>query len=325
MHGAIEAFIAVDASGEVVGRIAAIVNGNHLKTHNDGVGFFGFFECIEDYGVAGALLHAASKHLQAQGLTAMRGPANPTINESSGLLIHGFDRSPSILMPYNPPYYERFFLQYGMERKMTMRAYYGAWKHLNRDRLQRATEIVQGRTPGLRVRNPNLDQFTEEVRTMHRIYNAAFAGGWGHVPMSEAEFLHAAKTMRPILDPDVAFFLEHDGRPVGFSLSLPNVNLLLRHIPDGRLFPFGFLKLAARAWLARPCEFRVLVLALLPAYQRRGLDTLLILATIESGRQHGYLAGELSWVMDNNIVLRNALHKLGAVVDKEYAFFQGRL
>lgn len=321
-HGRIEPFLAEDEGGRVVGRVAAIVNGAHLKRHGDGAGFFGFFECVERYEVAAALLDAAAGRLRAQGLSVMRGPANPSINECSGLLAGGFDRTPATLMPYNPPYYEDFLLRSGFERKMTMWAYYAAWKHLNAERLRRGAELVRRRMPGLRVRPPDMRRFAEEARVMCAIYNRAFDAGWGHVPLSEEEFLQMAKDMRPVLDPNLVFFLEDEGRPVGFSLSLPDVNALLRHLPDGRLLPFGFLKLLARARFAGNRECRTAVLALLPEYQRRGLDSLLVLSTIEAVRRHGYVGGELSWVMDDNAVLKNALRRLGAVVDKEYAWFE---
>ena len=325
LHSQIKTFIAEDATGRVLGRIAAIVNGMHLKRHDDGVGFFGFFECVERYEVASALFDAASAHLKEQGLRAMRGPTNPSINESSGLLVNGFDRAPSLLMPYNPPYYEPFLLRYGFGRVMRMWAYYGAWKHLNTERLRRGADIVRRRVPRLILRNPDMSRFTEEALTMHGIYNLAFDTGWGNVPMSEAEFLYMAKAMRPILDPRIVFFLEHEGRAVGFSLSLPNINTAMRHLPDGRLFPLGFIKLLGHLRFSARAEFRTIVLALLPEYQRRGLDSLLILNTIEQGRQHGYLASELSWVMDDNVVLKNALDHLGAVIDKEYAMFEKRI
>ena len=324
-HSHLRAFIAEDATGRVLGRIAAIVNGMHLKRHKDGVGFFGFFECVERYDVAAALFDTASAYLCEQGMRAMRGPTNPSINESSGLLVSGFDRTPSILMPYNPPYYEQFLLRYGFEHRMRMWAYYGAWKHLNTERLRRGAELVRRRVPGLSLRNPDMTRFSEEVLTMREIYNRAFDDGWGNVPMTEAEFQYMAKAMRPVLDPRIIFFLEHDGRAVGFSLSLPNINTALRHLPDGRLFPFGFLRLLGHLRFGANTEFRTVVLALLPAYQRRGLDSLLILNTIEHGRQHGYLASELSWVMDDNTVLKNALSNLGAVIDKEYAMFEKRI
>ena len=83
-HGKIQPFLAFDNTGQIVGRVAAIVNGMHLKKYNDNTGFFGFFECVEDYSIAKALLDTASEWLKEQGLTHVRGPANPSMNEVSG-------------------------------------------------------------------------------------------------------------------------------------------------------------------------------------------------------------------------------------------------
>ena len=106
-HGTIELFLA-ERGGAVVGRIAAIENGQHLAKYADGTGFFGFFETVEEYAVAGALLDAAAAWLTGRGLTGVRGPTNPTMNDVAGLLVGGFDRPPSILLPYNYPYYQGF-------------------------------------------------------------------------------------------------------------------------------------------------------------------------------------------------------------------------
>ncbi len=325
-HSTIAPWVAVDGSGSVVGRIAAIVNRRHLETYTDSTGFFGFFECVDDYAVAEALFDTAGAWLRREGLTAIRGPANPSLNESCGVLIEGFDRAPSVLMPYNLCYYEEFMLRWGFRRAMTMSAYKLSATDLNLARLERGAECVRRRSPGMQVRNPRMERFEEEGRLMWRLYNDAFAGTWGFVPLTEREFLDMARQMKPILDPDLVLFLEHDGVPVGFSLSIPNMNLLLRHVKDGRLWPFGFLKLIVSRWREPQLhEFRVAVLAVLPGYRRKGLDSLLVLTTIQEGLRRGYTSSELSWILDTNIGLRNSLEGLGATVDKGYALLERRL
>ncbi len=318
-------FLATDNSDRVIGRIAAIINDAHLKKHENATGFFGFFECADRYDVAAGLIDAVVEYIKSRGLTRLRGPANPSINDCSGLLVDGFDKSPSILMPYNPPYYADFLHRYGFERAMTMWAYYASTKAVNIERLRRSKEVIKKRIPGLTIRNPVMERFTEEAKVMCDIYNQAFDNGWGHVPISDDEFLYMAKSMRIILDPRLVFFLEHYGRPIGFSLSLPDVNMLLKNVPNGRLFPFGFLKLLFYSKVAKIDRCRTAVLALLPVYQRRGLDSLLVLETIKSVKRNGYIGGELSWVMDDNVVLKNSLKKLGAVVEKEYAMFEKQI
>ena len=321
-HGQIQPLLAEDASGAVVGRIAAVVNGMHLEKYDDGVGFFGFFECVEEFAVAEALFEAAAGWLRARGLRAMRGPASPSLNDTAGLLVDGFDREPSILMPYNPPFYEDFLTRGGFERVMTMWAYYVHKKYIDTAKLRRGADIVFRRNPGLTVRTLDMSRFDEEARTVREIYNEAWAENWGHVPMTEAEFEKLAADLKQIVDPSMVFFLEMEGRPVAFSICLPNLNQALKHIPDGRLVPTGLVKLLGYAKFGGIYEVRMPLMGVRRAYQGKAFDVILILRTIEDGPGNGYDACEMSWVLDTNQVLKNALGTFGALVDKQYALFE---
>lgn len=320
-HGDMQLFLAEDDSGSVVGRIAGIVNGMHLQTYEDATGFFGFFECIDDYPVAERLLDAAANWVAKQDLDRMRGPANPSLNDTAGLLVDGFDREPSILMPYNPPYHQDFLERYGFERRMTMWAYYVHRKYCQFDRLKRGVRLVKQRTPGLSVRPLDMDRFEEEARTIREIYNDAWAENWGFVPVTEAEFFQLADEMEQIVDPRLIFFVEHEGTPVGFSITLPNVNRALRHVPDGRLLPTGWATLLLRLNYG-VYDVRMPLMGIRQDYQGKGLDSLLVLATIEKGPPIGYDACEMSWVLDTNTRLKNHIESIGGVVDKEYALFE---
>jgi len=321
-HGKIQLFLAEDASGTVVGRIAGIVNGMHLKKYGDGNGFFGFFECEERYETAEALLDAACGWLRAQGMTGVRGPANPSLNDVAGLLVDGFDRVPAILMPYNPPYYEDYLLRYGFERVMTMWAYYVHKKFTDYDRLRRGAEIIKRRNPGLTLRNIDMRRFEAEARIVLDIYNEAWSDNWGFVPITDAEFKRLAADLKQIVDPRMVFILEKDGEPVAFALSLPNINYALRLIPNGRLLPFGLLKLLAATRLGGIHDVRMPLMGARKAYQGRAFDVLPVLATMEEGPRIGYYASETSWVLDSNHVLKNLIESLGGAVDKEYALFE---
>ena len=321
-HGRVQLFLAEDEDGETVGRIAAIVNGQHLKKYDDDTGFFGFFECAGGHAAAETLFEAAAAWLRQQGLTTMRGPANPSLNDTAGLLVDGFDRPPSLLMPYNPPRYVGFLEENGFERVMTMWAYYAHYKYADASKLRRGTKLVYRRHPGLELRTVDMDRFEEEARTIRRIYNAAWSDNWGHVPMTEAEFEQLADEMEQIVDPDVIFILEDEGEPVAFSIALPNLNQALRHVKSGRLFPLGLPKLLAYANFGGVHELRMPLMGVLPKYQGQGLYAPLVLATVEEGPKHGYPACEMSWVLDTNEVLKNAMEQMGGVKDKEYAMFE---
>lgn len=323
-HGDMQPFLA-ERGGEVVGRIAAIRNGQHLATHADGAGFFGFVEAVDDPAVWDALLAAAEGWLAERGMTTARGPADPTLNDTAGLLVDGFARPPSVLMPYQPAYYARQFERLGYTRAMTMWAYFLHAAYLSDERIRRGAELVRRRTPGLTVRPLSRDRFDEDVRAALAIYNAAWAGNWGNVGYTEAEAQHLAKELKPVLDDDYFLFVERDGVPVAFSVTLPNLNQVLRLVPDGRLFPTGLPKLLALAKSGMVNEVRMALMGVLPEHRHLGLDVLLILETIDTGLGKGAVGSELSWVLDVNAPLLNALDKLGAVRDKEYALVERRL
>ncbi|ARA93200.1 hypothetical protein AWN76_008540 [Rhodothermaceae bacterium RA] len=324
-HGTIQSFLAEDARGTVVGRIAAIVNGMHLKKYDDGNGFFGFFETIEDETVARALLDAACAWLRQQGLTGVRGPANPSLNDTAGLLVDGFDREPSILMPYNFPYYEDYLTRYGFERAMTMWAYYVHKKYVRVDKLRRGVEIVRRRNPSISLRKLDMSRIDEDARHVLDIYNEAWSENWGHVPMTPAEFQHLVQDLKQIVDPEIVYILEDAGTPIAFSVAIPNLNLALKHVRDGRLLPFGLPRLLGASTFGGIYECRMPLMGVRKKYHGRGLDSILIYETIVRGPQAGYDACEMSWVLDSNKVLLNALHSLGGVVDKEYAMFERSL
>lgn len=324
-HGEIQPFVATNGRGEVVGTIAAIVNGMHLKKYDDGVGFFGFFECVEDYDVAHALFEHASDWLRSRGLTGVRGPTNPSLNDIAGLLVDGFDREPSLMMPYNPPYYSEYLERYGFERAMTMWAYYVHKKYVQMDKIRRGVDIVKRRNPSLSIRTLDLTRFDAEAKAILEIYNEAWANNWGHVPMTAREFAGLAKMMKQVVDPNIVFIVEDAGVPVAFTLALPDMNKALRHVKDGRLLPKGLPTLLGYAKFGGIYECRNLLMGVMPAYRGRGLDAMMNLELITRGPEHGYDACEMSWVLDSNQVLKNSLDAMGAVVDKQYALFEKTL
>lgn len=324
-HGQMQLFLAEDATGKILGRIAAIVNGMHLSTYEDATGFFGFFETVEDYSVAEALFEQASAWLRGQGLSHMCGPTNPSLNDTAGLLTQGFDRRPSLLMPYNPPYYQDFLETYGFGRVMTMWAYYIHQKYLTLDRLTRGVRLVRKRHPTLSVRPIDMSRFDKEAAAIRDIYNDAWAKNWGHVPITNAEFAQLAEEMKKIIDPAIALLLELDGQPVAFSVTLPDINEVLQHVHDGRLFPFGLAKLLLYTNLFNISSSRMALMGVRQVHQGKGLGGVLIHETIERGLALNYLECELGWVLDSNSVMKNAIESIGGIKDKQYGLFKTQI
>jgi GNAT superfamily N-acetyltransferase len=167
-----------------------------------------------------------------------------------------------------------------------------------------------------------MTRFDEAARDVLRIYNAAWAENWGHVPMTDAEFAHLAKDLKQVVDPNMVFFADYEGETVAFSISLPNLNRTLKHLPDGRLLPTGLAKLLARAKLGDVHDVRMALMGVLPEHRGKGFDVLPVLATMKQGPRLGYVGCEMSWVLDANPRLLNMLDQLGAVRDKRYAMLE---
>ncbi|MBI4810314.1 MAG: hypothetical protein HY800_02485, partial [Ignavibacteriales bacterium] len=234
-HSESEFFLA-HRDGRIVGRIAAIINHNHNKEHNDNIGFFGFFESINDQRVADALFTTAKQWLKTNYVDAMRGPANPSVNDEYGLLIDGFDRPPILLMPYNPPYYSTLIEGAGLAKAKDLYAYHVCREKAISEKLSRVTEKVRQRE-GLTFRSIDMKRFDEEVSIIKDLYNRAWQYNWGAVKMTDEEFDFLAKDLKQVIIPELVIIAEYKDEPVGFSLSLPDLNTALKYNKKGYLIP----------------------------------------------------------------------------------------
>jgi GNAT superfamily N-acetyltransferase len=300
------------------GRIAAIVNRRHNEFHGERTGFFGFFEAERDPAVAGALLDAAAGWLRRRGMGRLRGPMNFSTNEECGLLVGGFETPPAIMMPHNPRYYGALLEDAGLRKAKDLLAYrldVGAPP----ERLLHGAERL-ARRAGATIRPIDPHRLDDEVAIVRDVYNSAWSRNWGFVPASDAEFRFMAREMKRILDPALCLIAEAGGRPVGFSLALPDVNQALRALPDGRLLPFGIFRFLRARRRIDGC--RVLTLGFKPGFQHRGLGAGLYLRIWEQARARGYRWGEASWILEDNTEMRRALENMGATLVKTYRIYE---
>lgn len=303
--------------GHVVGRICAIDDRAHVEFWQEPVGFFGFFECENNPDTARALIEAAANWLQPRGLDFMRGPMNPSTNETCGLLIEGFDSPPVFMMPYNPPYYAELLEKAGLAKVRDLYAY-KLTKEDVPQRLIKSGEEIRRRLD-IKVRPINLKNVGAELERIREIYNSAWAKNWGFVPMTAAEFDYTAQDLKKIADPNLAFIAEDGDRPVGFSLALPDLNIALKHV-NGRLFPFGILKLLYHSRKIKSA--RVITMGVIQEYRGRGIDVLFYLETFERGVKAGYESAELSWILEDNVPMNRIMNMMGARIYKRYRIYE---
>jgi GNAT superfamily N-acetyltransferase len=221
-------------------------------------------------------------------------------------------------MPYSKSYYDRLLKAEGFEKEMDLYAYRISQETAFENN-KRAREIVTKRYPNLEIREVDLKNIKREVQIVRHIFNEAWSGNWGFIPLTEEEFSNLADDVKMILDPKFAHIAEMDGKPVAFSIALPDLNQALRHL-NGRLLPFGLFKLL---WYQRKINrIRTALMGVLPKYQGKGIDALLHLEAIENGPAKGMKTSELGWILETNTNMIRIAERLGAHVEKTYRMYR---
>lgn len=306
-------------NGEEVGRIAAIKNDAHNRIHNENIGFFGFYESVNDQEVADKLLDTVKNWLKDKGLDAMRGPANPSSNDEYGLLIEGFNDSPRLMMTYNPEYYITLFENYGLKKAKDLYAYKISQSEIRKsDKLARVAEIAKKRS-GVNIRPLNMKRFKEELKLVKYCYNKAWAPNWGFIPMTDEEIDNMAKDFKPIIEPSIVLFAEIDGKPVGFALVVMDYNELFKEF-NGKLFPFNFIKIFSRKRFTKWA--RVITLGIIPEYQKRGLDAVFYHEIMDRALELGIEYGEASWVLEDNEMMNRGAQVMKGELYKKYRIYE---
>ena len=302
---------------EVVGRIATCINYTHNEYHEEQVGFFGFFDCPDDYEVGSTLLKVAMIELKRAGMEKMRGPMSFSTNHECGFLVEGFDSPPTVMMTYNQPYLPKIAEKFGLKKVMDLLAYKITKDDPIPERIQNIVDKMTERSR-VKLRTLRMNEFDKEIDRINEIYNAAWQYNWGFVPMDRAEFEYTAKNLKQIVDPDLVFIAEYEGRPVAFSLALPDINQALIRL-KGRLFPFGLLKLLWHTKVRNKIDgIRMITFGVIPEFQKRGIDSAMYIATYKRGVAKGYSWAELSWMLETNELMLRAATQMGGKPYKKY-------
>ena len=312
-----------ERDGKVAGRIAVFVNDIHNAKYDEKRGFFGFFECVDDVEVARELFAAGRAWLLQRGMTDWRGPVNPSLNYTCGLLIDGFTGPPVFLMTYNRPYYAALVEAVGFTKTQDMYAYEMDVALLAK-LVDRYKPAVMSSLEGddFVVRRFDRKRFAADIRTFLEIYNRALDGTWGFTPLQQGEVTHIAKEMGQIIAPEFAAFAVVDGVAVGAVLALLDYNQIIRRL-NGRLLPFGIFRIL---WGRKRINVaRAMAVTMLPEYQQSGLGIVLLDRLVESAKPWGLKGWEFSWVLESNEASRGSLRRAGTKLAKTYRIYDQAL
>jgi GNAT superfamily N-acetyltransferase len=320
-HGDAVLFLA-RKNGEVVGRILASDDPNYNALHQSNVGCFGLFECINDRDVAAALFDRAASWLREKGRTEIMGPIDYSTNYVCGLLIDGFQFPPTILTAHNPPYYRDLIESWGFTKAKDWYAWWFADPAKAVAKLRRLSARFNTNCPAT-IRSANLRNLRDESRRLRQIYNQAWEKNWGFVPFTEAEIEFMTSELKPLLVPEFGWVAEIEDQPVGFTLCLPDINVVLPHL-NGRLtrfgLPIGLIKLLLCKRRIR--KGRLIALGVVEKYRRTGIAEMLVLRVIEETMVKRGITGELSMTLEDNFMINRFLEAIGAERYKTYRIFK---
>lgn len=320
-HSDARLFLAFNDNNEPVGRIAAIRFNRHLEVYDDGVGFFGFFECIDDMVVAGGLFAAAGQWLREQGLTKMRGPASFTINEEIGLLVENFEDPPTLLTTWNPQYYPRLVESAGLVKVEDLVARGMPLSEIDPAYLERIGKVAF-RNKRITIRQANFANLDGEIDILVNVYAEAWSENWGAVPISRDEFIKLVRELKPFLLPECTLIAEYDGEPAGISVAIPDINVAVKAC-GGKFGPLGLIRfLLARR---RIDLIRGVVGGILKPFREKGIEAALGYQTLNAVRHSRFKQVEFSWMLESNTRIHRVLDNLKLPITKRWRVYESTL
>lgn len=321
-HSSRRLFVAYRGS-KCVGRVVAHKNDLHLERYADGVGFFGFFDTVDDPEVVRGLMDAVADWHRSRGITRLRGPVTLNMAEEVGCLVEGFDTPPFMLMGHHRPYQAGLLEAAGFEKVKDTYAWRYTCKELP-PRVQRAHAEISA-MPEVRCRRVEMKTLERDIPQMLSIYNDAWQDSWGYVPLTPLEASRAASEFKLFADLELTRIIDIDGVPSAFAYALPNVNEAVADL-GGKLGGLGLPKLLFRLKVRGTKTARLIGLGIAKRLRGvrkyAGLSAFMYAELNQAGLKRGYKWGELSYTLEDNGPVNVAVRALDARIYKRYRIFE---
>lgn len=309
----------------IVGRISAQIDDLYTETHAEKTGFFGVIEADDDPEIFALLLDTAAGWLRERGMQQIRGPFNLSVNEECGLLVDGYQTPPFIMMGHAPEYYAGHIEAAGYVKAKDLLAYEVPPDFTVPRVMQR---LLRGLGDGVTVRELRRKHLESELDVLRDIFNDSWSQNWGFTPFTEEEFADIGELLTLLVDDDFIQIAEIDGRPVAMIVALPNINEAIKDL-QGRLLPFGWLKLLWRLKVKYPDTARVMLMGVRKEYQNSRLGAGLAFLVIDTVRQalirRNIRNVEMSWILEDNAGMRGIIEAIGGDPYKRYRIYQKSL
>jgi hypothetical protein len=312
--------------GKPVGRISAQIDELHQQRYNNKTGFFGLIEAPDDEQVFSKLFETAENWLREKGMQHIAGPYNLGINQEIGILIDGFDSKPYVMTSHSRPYYAAAIEKCGYQPAQKLLAY-----EVNIDTYTIPTLMrpLIRRTGGrVKVRQLDRKNLQTDIDVMRDIFNDAWQDNWNFVPFTQEEFRVVARELLMVVPDNFMQIAEIDGEAAAFIVLLPDLNSVVADL-NGRLLPFGWVKLLWRLKVGFPKKCRIPLMGVRKKYQNTifgpAMAYMLIDVVIDAGIAAGGECVEMSWILEQNKGTRNIIEKFGGKITKRYHMYEKQL
>jgi len=320
-HAEMKLFMARQ-DGRDVGRIAAIQDQNHNGFHGVEETFFGFFEAVNDPSVSQALLGQVLAWSKSKGSRRLLGPISPSTNHECGLLIEGFDSSPTLMMTYNPPYYAPLIEVCEFSKAKDLLAFEIELDQHPGERLDRLCNSFRKRQKGITVRPVSKKTLEKDLHKIKQVYNSAWEANWGFVPLTDAEIDFMAERMKPLLIEGLVYIAEADGEGVAFLMSVPDFNQVLKPLRGRLLTPRVISVLPYLLGWKMPSQARVVTLGTRKEFRNRGIEAVMFAKVLQFSLQSGFKRYEASWILEDNMPVQRLVELFGGKPSKRYRIYQ---
>lgn len=293
--------------GKIVGRVAAIINRRANDTWNKHTVRFGWIDFIDDIEVSTALINTVKEWGRERGMTEIEGPLGFTDMDAEGMLIEGFDQLSTMATIYNYPYYPQHMERLGMKKSadwVEMKIYVP--DHIP-EKHQRISQII-ARKYNLHTRKIKSKKEIRETGIAHdifRLINDAYTPLFGYSRMTERQIDQYVKMYVPVLDLRMVSIVENEQNEiVAVGISMASLSRALQKA-KGRLLPFGWFHLLKALMWKRPKVLDLLLVAVRPDYQGKGVNALLFTDLIPVYKELGFEYAESNPELEMNEKVQN--------------------
>ncbi len=321
-HAEVTHFLARNGKG-LLGRVSAAVNHRFNDYYDTRIGFFGFFDTVDNYEVARLLLDRARQWLAERGMETMRGPggySTATHESQQAVLIDGFDTPPTVELTHNPPYYKEFLERYGLVKAKDYQAYMINISDDPDVRLKQIVEDVRNRRR-IETHMIDLSRTRSEVDKIVEIYNEAWANNWGFLPLRDSEAAAMADSLKMVADPGLIRFAYVDNNLAAVLGALPDANVPFR--PRWNRWQDIDAVRVARLLLTRRRikSTRLMFFGIRPQFRKLGVDAVLYHEVLSYALTHGYETCEPSMLLEDNALVLRASEYMGGRLYKSWRIY----